>query len=260
MPVWDAIGDLPRLKNGEAAADGASYRTEAKSAYQQNMRRSGSGVLNHSAPKLAPVNLKRMQHIPEGGSWRDIPVALLPNGMKRARRSDHTKRYGRLEKKGLSSTILTKCDVHWGAYIHPEQDRSLTVREAARLQSFPDWFEFKGPRTEQYIQVGNAVPPVLGKFVAAEILRAGKPVRAVSWLPADNWTSRKFGLPVKPENIVGEVLGVRAARGVDPAATDYRCPFLDSRCVKRSTAYKGEPYPVALSGKETRSRLTPPQI
>jgi len=170
VTVWDAIGDLPRLKNGERTPEGSSYRHEPKNDYQFELRRKSTGVHNHSAPKLAPINLARMEHIPEGGSWRDIPVRLLPEGMKKAKRSDHTKRYGRLEKKGLASTILTKCDLHWGAYIHPEQDRSLTVREAARFQSFPDWFEFKGPSTEQYIQVGNAVPPLLGKKLAKSIL------------------------------------------------------------------------------------------
>ena len=70
---------------------------------------------------------------------------------------------------GLSCTILTKCDLHWGAYLHPEQDRSITVREAARIQSFPDWFEFKGSRTEQYVQVGNAVPPLLGLKIAQAV-------------------------------------------------------------------------------------------
>jgi len=170
VSVWDAISDLPKLKNGQNLTDGSQYRTDAKSAYQRELRQNSVGVINHSAPKLAPINLLRMEHIPEGGSWRDIPIRLLPQGMKNARRCDHTKRYGRLEKNGLSSTILTKCDLHWGAYIHPEQDRALTVREAARLQSFPDWFEFKGPRTEQYIQVGNAVPPLLGRKIAAAIL------------------------------------------------------------------------------------------
>src|SRR3546814_16074675 len=92
--------------------------------------------------------------------------------MKLAKRSDHTKRYGRPKKTDLSCTVLTKCDVHWGAYIHPVQDRSFTVREAARLQSFPDFFTFKGNSTEQYVQVGNAVPPLLGKCVAEALLLA----------------------------------------------------------------------------------------
>jgi DNA (cytosine-5)-methyltransferase 1 len=92
--------------------------------------------------------------------------------MKRAKRSDHTKRYGRPRKTDLSCTILTKCDVHWGAYIHPVQDRAITVREAARLQSFPDFFEFQGSRTEQYVQVGNAVPPLLGRAIGRALLES----------------------------------------------------------------------------------------
>ena len=163
VTVWDAIGDLPPLRNGEQPGPPLGYRSAPISAYQEYLRGDTVGVYNHAAPRLAPINLKRMRYIPPGGSWRDVPFELLPDGMKRARRCDHTKRYGRLRKDGLSSTILTKCDLHWGAYIHPEQNRVLTVREAARLQSFPDWFRFAGPRTGQYVQVGNAVPPLLAK-------------------------------------------------------------------------------------------------
>ena len=172
VTVWDAIGDLPRLENGELPNGPVKYRTAPSSSYQQQLRGNAVKVSNHQASKLAPINQQRMQQIPEGGSWRDIPHELLPAGMKKARRCDHTKRYGRLRKDGLSSTVLTKCDIHWGAYIHPDQNRSLTVREAARLQSFPDWFEFAGPRTEQYIQVGNAVPPLLGRKIAEAVLDA----------------------------------------------------------------------------------------
>lgn len=179
VTVQEAIGDLPVLRNGESYEAGP-YVHEPRSEFQQEMRLSSNGISNHAAPKLGKVNIERMQFIPPGGSWRDIPFELLPAGMKRAKRSDHTKRYGRLRWDGLASTILTKCDVHWGAYIHPEQDRSITVREAARFQSFPDWFDFKGSRTEQYVQVGNAVPPKLGRAIADPIYSALNAVRSVA--------------------------------------------------------------------------------
>lgn len=173
VTVWDALSDLRVLANGEAPDGPASYRTPPANDYQTMLRGNRTHVENHHAPKLAKINLERMKYIPEGGSWRDIPVELLPTGMKRARRCDHTKRYGRMRKDGLSCTVLTKCDLHWGAYIHPEQDRVITPREAARLQSFPDWFTFQGPRTEQFVKVGNAVPPLLGRRVAEALLSVG---------------------------------------------------------------------------------------
>jgi DNA (cytosine-5)-methyltransferase 1 len=133
------------------------------------MRKGATTLYNHVSPILQEINLQRLEHIPQGGSWRDIPHDLLPAGMKTAKRSDHTKRYGRLHPQGLASTILTKCDLHWGAYIHPWQERTITVREAARFQSFPDTMRFLGPRGEQYRQVGNAVPPLLAQVVAQSI-------------------------------------------------------------------------------------------
>lgn len=166
--VRDAIGDLPPLLNGEGQII-QGYQSPPESEFQREMRYGSNAVINHQAPKLGDVNLQRLKYIPMGGSWRDIPFDLLPNGMKRAKRSDHTKRYGRLRWEGLASTILTKCDIHWGAYIHPEQDRAISVREAARFQSFPDWFIFEGSRTEQHVQIGNAVPPLLGRAIGIKI-------------------------------------------------------------------------------------------
>lgn len=176
VTVEDAIGDLPMLDNGEDPGP-APYATVPQNTFQRLMRSKESLVANHAAPRLGKINLERMKFIPQGGSWRDVPFDLLPAGMKRAKRSDHTKRYGRLRPHGLASTILTKCDIHWGAFIHPHQDRALTVREAARLQSFPDSYHFAGPRTEQYIQVGNAVPPLLARQVAEALLNAIKRIQ-----------------------------------------------------------------------------------
>jgi DNA (cytosine-5)-methyltransferase 1 len=164
VTIRDAIGDLPPLSNGQNPGRVAYLDGEATS-FQRLLRGKASTVSDHLAPSLGKVNMQRLPFIPPGGSWRDIPHELLPEGMKRAKRSDHTKRYGRMKWDGLSCTVLTKCDIHWGAYIHPEQDRAISVREAARLQSFPDSFEFSGSRTDQYVQIGNAVPPLLGKAI-----------------------------------------------------------------------------------------------
>jgi DNA (cytosine-5)-methyltransferase 1 len=169
VTVWDAISDLPVLRNGDATFP-RDYASRPKNGYQAILRGDCRELFNHAPGRLARINEERMKHIPPGGSWRDIPRVLLPLGMQKAKRSDHTKRYGRPRKTDLSCTVLTKCDIHWGAYIHPVQDRSFTVREAARLQSFPDFFEFQGSRTEQYVQVGNAVPPLLGRRVAESLI------------------------------------------------------------------------------------------
>ena len=167
--VKEAIGDLPVLKNGERGAKIKEYRCDPFSNFQKLVRTGSIGVFNHEAPRLSAINMERLKYIAPGGNWTNIPFELLPKGMKAARRSDHTMRYGRVSPNGLASTILTKCDPHWGAYFHYEQDRSFTVREAARIQSFPDHFEFLGSTAEQFEQVGNAVPPLLAKAVGLSI-------------------------------------------------------------------------------------------
>lgn len=174
--VQDAISDLPKLINGEVGKPLKPYRTTPKNEYQIQLRQGSNRVHNHQAARLSETNLERLRHIPPGGNWTNIPFHLLPAGMRRARSTDHTKRYGRATPDGLSSTILTKCDPHWGAYFHYEQDRTFTVREAARIQSFPDRFVFLGSRVAQYAQVGNAVPPLLAKAIGIgirECLEAG---------------------------------------------------------------------------------------
>lgn len=166
--VGDAIIDLPRLAMGEGG-EVLEYSSAPLSDYATWIRNPTGELYNHYAARLSPQNIERMNHVPAGGSWRDIPDRFLPEGMKRARKSDHTKRYGRLRYEGLSGTVLTKCDPHWGAVFLPDQNRTLTVREAARLQSFPDAYRFFGSRVSQYIQVGNAVPVLMAKAVALRI-------------------------------------------------------------------------------------------
>lgn len=166
--VWDAISDLPPIESG-SRNEMLDYAKDSQNEYQSNLRQNSYKVWNHSCANLGKLNLERLKYIPPGGSWRDIPYDLLPAGMKRARRSDHTKRYGRLHPDTLCSTVLTKCDPHWGSFFHPTQDRVISVREAARIQSFPDHYKFTGSVTQQYEQVGNAVPPLMAKAIGESI-------------------------------------------------------------------------------------------
>ncbi len=165
VTVGEAIGDLPRIRIGERS-EAVAYSAEAHSGYARAMRNPQGLVFNHFGARLSKQNIERMKYVKPGGSWRDIPHRLLPKGMQRARKSDHTKRYGRLRNDGLAGTVMTKCDPHWGAVFLPDQERSLSVREAARLQSFPDSYKFLGPRVSQYEQVGNAVPVLMARAIA----------------------------------------------------------------------------------------------
>lgn len=168
VTLRDAIGDLPPLEAGSGLEEMSYGNPAVVSQYAQSMRGGGEILYNHTANKISSINLERLSYIPPGGAWTDIPFHLLPAGMQRARRGDHTKRYGRLTWDCVAATVLTKCDPHWGAVFHPDQARTFTVRESARLQSFPDTYRFLGARASQYEQVGNAVPVLLAKAVAQQ--------------------------------------------------------------------------------------------
>lgn len=170
ITVHKAIGDLPLIENGGGKLVATYGGTRATAKFQKAAREGSRQLLNHVCHRLTDVNLDRMKHVPEGGNWRNIPFDLLTAGMKRAKPSDHTKRYGRLSRTGLASTLLTKCDPHWGAYVHPTQDRTISVREAARLQGFPDTFQFAGTQLgAHYEQVGNAVPVPVARAIGAAV-------------------------------------------------------------------------------------------
>jgi len=170
LTVHDAISDLPPVKSGEQVN---VYHGKPETVFQKKMRKGlGCELYNHYAPNLSEVNIRRIEHLEPGQDWRSLPRALLPAGMQRALLKDHTRRYRRMTWDGIPRSIITRFrDPKSGEYIHPEQDRTISIREAARIQSFPDSFEFMGSFSDQYDQVGNAVPPLLAKSVATEILR-----------------------------------------------------------------------------------------
>jgi DNA (cytosine-5)-methyltransferase 1 len=166
----EAIGDLPHVVAGEEVDH---YAGPPVGPYQETMRAGLNGELsNHYAARLSEANLARLAHIKPGQDWRDLPRDLLPSGMQRALRKDHTRRYRRMTWDGVPRAVITRFrDPKSGEYTHPEQDRTITIREAARLQGFPDSFVFHGARSSQYEQVGNAVPTQLAEAIASEIRR-----------------------------------------------------------------------------------------
>lgn len=166
----EAISDLPEIAAGGRAT---LYRSSPTSNYQSAMREGcGPEVDNHYAPKMSEANLARIHFLRPGQDWRDLPRELLPAGMQRALRKDHTRRYRRMTWEGVPRAIITRFrDPKSGEYTHPEQHRTISIREAARIQSFPDWFRFQGSLSDQYDQVGNAVPPLMARAVGLEILQ-----------------------------------------------------------------------------------------
>lgn len=157
VSVSEAIGDLSRIPLGANAAIG---KIRSATDFQNYVRDNGGRAANHVANTLSEINRKRVSHVPQGGCWKDIPPELLPDRFRRVRLTDYATLYGRLHRDCPAYTISAGFgNVTSGCFTHPDHDRALTVREGARLQGFPDSFEFTGPRNAQYRQVGNAVPP-----------------------------------------------------------------------------------------------------
>lgn len=170
VTLADAISDLPSVDAGGGKETMAYGEISPKSTFARVMREGSEVVHNHTANRLSQINLDRLSHISPGSAWTSIPHELLPAGMRKARTSDHTMRYGRLSWGALAGTMMTKCDPHWGAVFHPDQERTFTVRETARIQSFPDRYRFLGPRAAQFEQVGNAVPVLMAKSIAGALM------------------------------------------------------------------------------------------
>lgn len=151
VTVGDALGNID--------PDG-DYYFEPNTSFQREM--SGrKDIQNHIRRKSSNLVTKRMSFIPEGGNWKNIPEELGTGG------GIHSNAYKRLDSKLPSITIKHAAKA---MIIHPKRDRILTVREVARLQSFPDDFVITGNGSDQHQQLANAVPPLLGKAIAKELI------------------------------------------------------------------------------------------
>lgn len=164
VTVAQAIGDLPELENGDAP-DEEAYSKAARTNYAKSLRGLLKTCHNNLVTNNAPHIVERYSHIRQGGNWEDIPKRLMQNYADVSR--CHTGIYRRLKADEPSVVIG---NFRKNMLIHPWKDRGLSVREAARLQSFPDNFRFLGSIGFQQQQVGNAVPPLLAKAVFDQIV------------------------------------------------------------------------------------------
>ena len=146
--VWDWIGDLPSLEAGQSC----------------------DKVSNHCAANLSRINLERIKATPPGCGRESWPEGLELDCHRNYK--GHTDVYGRLHKNRPAAALTTRCiSLSNGRYGHPEQNRALSVREAARLQTFSDSFEFFGCMGSMARQIGNAVPVRLANAVGGHVLR-----------------------------------------------------------------------------------------
>ncbi len=161
IPAWtckDAIGDLDFVPDDRVLGEDIAYELEPQNKYQEEMRRGSNRVLNHSITIHNAKTKEIIGMVPDGGNYKDLPEELWST------RKVHIA-WTRMDSSKPCFTIDTGHNHHF----HYKENRVPTVRESARIQSFPDSFKFVGIKTSQLKQVGNAVPPLLAKAVAESI-------------------------------------------------------------------------------------------
>ena len=153
ISTWDAISDLSTQEDAEVVSDLVSQTN-----YQKYLQSNNKETFNHTKPRHSDIAQRRMSLIKEGENWKVLPEKI---------NSVHSGAYGRLKKGDPSPTITTRfATPSGGCFIHPVENRTLSPREGARIQSFPDSFKFLGNKTSIYKQIGNAVPPKISFFIA----------------------------------------------------------------------------------------------
>lgn len=171
--VWEAIGDLPPVEGGfrpEGGAQGYQDYPGSRTSFQQEMRR---GVPENEAGRVYDhITRPVREDDAEAFAAMDSKTRYseLAPEFRRYRHDIFDDKYKRLDEDDLSRTITAHIakDGYW--YIHPRQHRTITVREAARLQTFPDYYRFNGPPSAAFKQIGNAVPPLLARALGGAVL------------------------------------------------------------------------------------------
>jgi DNA (cytosine-5)-methyltransferase 1 len=188
--LWDAIADLPEVTPGMLKEDAIQcYPHPPKNPYQKKMRGKINLIENHIPMRHTPRMIERFNYLIKNERTAELPQSLSPRlrgDVSKASEKKYDQNHRRLDPEKPSPTITAS---FYSSFIHPYQPRNLTVREAARLQSFPDSFVFRGKRTtlskkllakkgviedlhlDQFNQVGNSVPPLLAKALATKIMK-----------------------------------------------------------------------------------------
>jgi len=188
VTVWDAIGDLPVLGAGESAT---KYTQVPFSQYQREMRGECTALQGHVASRHPEHLVRAISFIPDGGNRRHIPDELQP-------KSGFHNSYSRLHSNSPAVAVTQNMGKPSGTRcIHPFQNRGLTAREGARLQSFPDSYHFLGGITSQRLQIANAVPPILAQRIGEALITPE--YWSASSASVDNWAGDLFEL----ETLVG---------------------------------------------------------
>lgn len=171
--VWAAISDLPPLNHGEVYTHG-EYPIQPENSYQKWARCNSKKITNHEARPLRAKQFARIASLKPGQGLKDLPAHLQI-------KSGYSGAYGRLTKDMIAPTI-TRWVFHPGSgrWGHPVDKRLITIREIARLQSFPDTFEFVGSYTDKAGQLGNAVPPLLAYQIAKSMIHQSSSNKAVN--------------------------------------------------------------------------------
>lgn len=192
--------------------------------YDENIMPDSVDPPNHYCVQVGELNTARITSIQPGGDWRSMPICLLPERYFATRISDQKGAYGRLMWDWPAYTITNEANnVTSGPFTHPTQHRSISVREAARLQSFSDDHIFYGSVLSQYSQIGNAVPPRLAQALAEAILIChSDPELAETW--------------GKPGRINSEILK-KSRKG------KMEFPILTPRVVHSASSHKSKKLP-----------------
>lgn len=151
----------------------SSFLGKSRKVEGVNMIPEHEGYLlyNHQTSSLSKLDQEMIKYVPPGGNWRDIPESIPSKRLEQIRRTGgRTTYYGRLRWDAPAYTISTYFNRPGnGTYIHPDQNRLISFREAARLQGFPDQYRFWGPKSSLLKQIGNAVPPLLAFAIASAL-------------------------------------------------------------------------------------------